>query len=171
MRSASFYYRSPVGVLGIHSEADVLQAITFHEGVPAAVNTTSTFLQECIRQFDEYFCGTRTSFSLPYQLHGTDFQQRIWKMVADIPFGKTVTYLDLAREAGDRNLIRAVGGANGANKLPILIPCHRVIGANGKLTGYAGGLWRKKWLLDFELPKEQLNLFASDKPQALLSSL
>jgi len=94
---------------------------------------------------------------------GTDFQKRIWKLLLDIPYGKTISYLNLAMKAGNRRLLRAVGHANGANKLAIIIPCHRVIGSNGKLIGYGGGLWRKKWLLHFESRAAQPELFEFER--------
>ncbi len=150
---------SPVGILKISGDDEAITALDFQEAIPAEEYDASNVMKDFAQQLEEYFTGKRTAFSIPFKLEGTDFQKRIWQQVYDIPFGKTVSYLDLSIAAGDRNLIRAVGGANGANKLPILIPCHRVIGTNGKLTGYAGGLWRKKWLLDFEMRKEQPELF------------
>jgi methylated-DNA-[protein]-cysteine S-methyltransferase len=103
-----------------------------------------------VAQLQEYFAGKRKDFSIPTQQDGTDFMQEVWENVSDIPFGKTASYLDLAKLAGDEKLTRAVGTANGKNQLAILVPCHRVIGSSGKLTGYAWGLSRKQWLLDHE---------------------
>jgi methylated-DNA-[protein]-cysteine S-methyltransferase len=105
---------------------------------------------QCVVQLDEYFNGKRKDFSVPTQQEGTDFMQEVWDDVKDIPYGKTATYADLAKLAGDEKLTRAVGSANGKNQLAILVPCHRVVGSNGKLTGYAWGLSRKQWLLDHE---------------------
>jgi O-6-methylguanine DNA methyltransferase len=96
---------------------------------------------------------------VPVALNGTPFQQKIWHLLTQIPYGTTISYLELAQRAGSARLTRAVGLANGANKLAIVIPCHRVVGSNGKLIGYAGGLWRKKWLLDFECRDAQPGLF------------
>jgi methylated-DNA-[protein]-cysteine S-methyltransferase len=106
-------------------------------------------------QLDEYFAGRRTHFDLPLSLTGTPFQRRVWTALAEIPFGRTISYLQLARTVGDERAVRAVGGANGRNPLPIVLPCHRVIGADGSLTGFGGGIERKRWLLEHEgaIPK------------------
>jgi methylated-DNA-[protein]-cysteine S-methyltransferase len=101
-------------------------------------------------QLDEYFAGRRTRFELPLSPHGTPFQRRVWAALAEIPFGRTISYLELARTLGDERAVRAVGGANGKNPLPIVLPCHRVIGADGSLTGFGGGIERKRWLLEHE---------------------
>jgi methylated-DNA-[protein]-cysteine S-methyltransferase len=101
-------------------------------------------------QLDEYFTGRRTRFHLPLAPVGTPFQRRVWAALADIPFGATISYLELARTVGDERAVRAVGGANGKNPLPIVLPCHRVIGADGSLTGFGGGIERKRWLLEHE---------------------
>jgi methylated-DNA-[protein]-cysteine S-methyltransferase len=101
-------------------------------------------------QLDEYFAGRRTRFELPLSPHGTPFQRRVWTALAEIPYGRTISYLELARSLGDERAVRAVGGANGKNPLPIVLPCHRVIGANGSLTGFGGGIERKRWLLEHE---------------------
>jgi methylated-DNA-[protein]-cysteine S-methyltransferase len=102
------------------------------------------------RQLGEYFAGERTSFDLPTRLAGNDFQHRVWERIAQIPYGRTTTYGEIARELGDATLARPVGGAVGHNPLSVIIPCHRVIGGDGKLTGYAGGLERKRFLLELE---------------------
>lgn len=156
------HYHSPVGILKISGDEEAIVSLHFHDSGEVQEENPNDVVRECARQLDAYFAGKVVAFSLPLRLEGTDFQKRIWRMVQNIPFGKTASYLNLALAAGDRNLVRAVGGANGANKLPLLIPCHRVVGANGTLTGYAGGLWRKKWLLEFELRKEQPQLFQGD---------
>jgi methylated-DNA-[protein]-cysteine S-methyltransferase len=101
-------------------------------------------------QLDEYFAGHRTHFELPLAPTGTPFQRRVWAALAEIPFGRTISYLQLARTVGDERAVRAVGGANGRNPLPIVLPCHRVIGADGSLTGFGGGIERKRWLLEHE---------------------
>lgn len=113
---------------------------------------------ETARQLGEYFVGARRVFDLPIELVGTDFQKRVWSLLLDIPYGQTRTYGDLARELGDPDTVRAVGMANGSNRLAIIVPCHRVIGADGSLTGYGGGLWRKKRLLEIEQGQAGLNL-------------
>jgi AraC family transcriptional regulator of adaptative response/methylated-DNA-[protein]-cysteine methyltransferase len=110
------------------------------------------------KQLNEYFEGKRNSFSVPLYLIGTDFQKRVWSYLQKIEFGKTKTYTEQALALGDLKAIRAVASANGANKIPILIPCHRVVGAKGSLTGYSGGLWRKKYLLEHESHQYKLNL-------------
>lgn len=116
-------------------------------------------LQEAINQIQDYFEGNRTNFDFKLNPKGTDFQQRVWKELYKIPFGKTISYQELSLKLGDVKAIRAVANANGKNPLWIVVPCHRVIGSDGSLTGYAGGLWRKKWLLDHENPVKQQSLF------------
>lgn len=101
-------------------------------------------------QLDEYFAGTRVEFELPLDAPGTLFQRRVWAALGEIPFGQTVSYAELARRTGDAKAVRAVGAANGRNPIPIIVPCHRVIGANGALVGFGGGLERKHWLLEHE---------------------
>jgi methylated-DNA-[protein]-cysteine S-methyltransferase len=107
-------------------------------------------LGEAVRQLSEYFAGTRRTFHLPLRLQGTEFQQRVWRELTEIPYGETWSYGQLARRIGNPNASRAVGLANGRNPISILVPCHRVIGADGSLTGYGGGLERKQWLLAHE---------------------
>ncbi len=116
-------------------------------------------LEDCVRQLHEYFEGTRNQFDIKLNPEGTDFQKKVWKQLQTIPFGKTISYLDLSQQLGDTKAIRAVANANGKNPLWIIVPCHRVIGSNGSLTGYAGGLQRKQWLLDHESPYKQQSLF------------
>lgn len=116
-------------------------------------------LQEATMQLQDYFDGKRNDFTFRLNPKGTDFQQKVWKELCNIPFGKTLSYLELSKKLGDVKAIRAVASANGKNPLWIVIPCHRVIGTDGSLTGYAGGLWRKKWLLEHENPTNQQSLF------------
>jgi methylated-DNA-[protein]-cysteine S-methyltransferase len=116
-------------------------------------------LQEAVTQLNHYFEGNRNQFDFKMNPTGTDFQQRVWQELLNIPFGKTMSYLDLSKKLGDVKAIRAVASANGKNPLWIVVPCHRVIGTDGSLTGYAGGLWRKKWLLEHESPSAQQSLF------------
>ena len=116
-------------------------------------------LQEAVNQLNDYFEGKRTQFDLELNPIGTPFQRKVWKTLTDIPFGKTKSYLEQAKIFGDVKAIRAVASANGRNPLWIVLPCHRVIGTDGSLTGYAGGLWRKKWLLEHENPSPQHSLF------------
>ena len=116
-------------------------------------------LEEAVYQFNEYFEGTRKTFDLILNPQGTDFQKKVWDALLKIPYGKTVSYLELSKTLGDVKAIRAVAAANGKNPLWIIVPCHRVIGSNGDLTGYAGGLHRKKWLIEHESPVKQQSLF------------
>jgi len=107
-------------------------------------------LAECAKQIREYFDGKRTSFDLPLAPEGTEFQQRVWKEIARIPFGETITYAELAKRAGAEGSARAAGAATGRNPITLVVPCHRVVGSDGSLTGYAGGLPRKTRLLEIE---------------------
>jgi methylated-DNA-[protein]-cysteine S-methyltransferase len=107
-------------------------------------------LKECVKQIDEYFKGKRENFFLNLQPQGTDFQRSVWRQLEKIPYGKTVSYREIAGAIGKPDACRAVGNANGRNPIALVIPCHRVIGSDGSLTGYGGGLWRKRWLIGFE---------------------
>jgi len=146
-------YDSPVGVIEIIGTHEAIRSILFSEK-----KKTENFLQpetplvlaECYNQLDEYFKGDRHEFTFPYQFEGTDFQKTVWNALVNIPYAETGSYKDIAVSIGNEKAIRAVGSANGKNKLSIVIPCHRIIGSNGTLTGYAGGLWRKEWLLQHE---------------------
>ncbi|WP_347158116.1 methylated-DNA--[protein]-cysteine S-methyltransferase [Pontibacter chitinilyticus] len=157
------YHHSPIGYLRITGTAEAIQAVTFCDRPGQADANLPTLLHKCIHQLEEYFSGTRHQFDLPLAPVGTAFQQQVWDNLQQIPFGKTRSYLAVARAVSSEKAIRAVGAANGKNPLCILVPCHRVIGSNGSLTGYAGGLWRKEWLLLHEgvlQPKQQLSLFS-----------
>ena len=112
-------------------------------------------LEDCVMQLNEYFEGSRKHFDLKLNPQGTDFQKNIWKLLQSIPYGKTTSYLNLSKQYGDVKSIRAIANANGKNPLWIIVPCHRVIGSDGSLTGYAGGLHRKRWLLEHESPYKQ----------------
>ena len=114
------------------------------------IDDENILIKNCKQQLTAYFNGTRREFDLPIQQNGTAFQQKIWTALQQIPYGKTISYLELSKRTGDIKAIRAVGTTNGKNQLSIVVPCHRVIGSNGDLTGYSGGLWRKKWLLEHE---------------------
>ena len=107
-------------------------------------------MAECLRQLTEYFKGRRQKFSIPLVLEGTDFQKAVWRQLQKIPFGQTASYGDVARAVGSPRAFRAVGNANNKNPIPLIIPCHRVIGSDGKLVGFGGGIWRKEWLLEHE---------------------
>lgn len=156
------YYASPLGTLRMQCTDEYLVALLFEDGETPSVPEEHPILRQCRKELDEYFSGKRKSFSLPLQQEGTDFQQKVWSLLEQIPFGKTLSYQQLTSQYGDLKAIRAVASANGKNKLSILVPCHRVIGSNQSLTGYAGGLWRKKWLLQHEakhhIGVEQLGL-------------
>lgn len=152
------YFSSPVGILEIEASDTGIISVLFVNGMKKEVNR-NVFVESCIQQLQEYFERTRNDFSLPFDLRGTDFQISVWKQLLTIPFGKTISYLRLATDLGDPKALRSVGAANGRNPIAIIIPCHRVIGSDGKLVGYGGGLWRKKWLLDFESGSKQFELF------------
>jgi methylated-DNA-[protein]-cysteine S-methyltransferase len=143
------YHSSPVGNLKIQCTANEVFLIHFVEEM-GLENDDSSLLRKCIEQLDEYFSGKRKVFDLPLGQHGSPFQQNVWKHLETIPFGKTISYLQLSKQIGDVKAIRAIAAANGKNNLAIVVPCHRVIGSDSKLVGYAGGLWRKKWLLEHE---------------------
>jgi methylated-DNA-[protein]-cysteine S-methyltransferase len=115
--------------------------------------------QRVKKQFEEYFNGTRKTFDIPLSPEGTEFQKKVWTELLNIPYGETTTYQQMANKLGDPKVIRAAASANGKNPISIVIPCHRVIGSDGSLTGYAGGLHRKKWLLEHESPSPQQSLF------------
>ena len=154
----TIYYSSPLGLIEIQATALGLRAANFtNEKILTEVE--NMYNQLAIKQLDAYFDGQIKDFDLPLDLEGTDFQKRVWNELLKIPFGKTKSYMDIARAIGDPKTIRAVGMANGSNKIAIIVPCHRVIGSDGSLTGYAGGMARKKWLLEFETPPIQQELF------------
>ena len=155
---ATAYMASPVGLLEVQCTAGGLRSVNFVDERQFEENPNA-YNQLTINQLKEYFEGNRTSFDLPFDLEGTDFQKRVWTELLNIPFGKTRSYMEQSKALGDVKAIRAVASANGQNKIAIIIPCHRVIGSDGSLTGFAGGLHRKKWLLDFETPPIQGELF------------
>ena len=152
------YINTPLGITKIVgdengvSEISVLKEGKLSKNIPLE-------LEETVNELQEYFDGKRTDFTFKLNPKGTEFQQKVWRELCKIPFGKTISYLDLAKKMGDAKVIRAAASANGKNPLWIVIPCHRVIGTDGSLTGYAGGLYRKKWLLEHENPTHQQSLF------------
>jgi methylated-DNA-[protein]-cysteine S-methyltransferase len=150
MQTFTSYYSSPLGNLKLQCTDDFLSALLFVENEEDVAVQDHPVLQQCRKELDEYFAGSRKEFTLPLQQKGTDFQSKVWELLLKIPYGKTVSYNHLAKQYGDLKAIRAVASANGRNNLAIIVPCHRVIGSNQSLTGYAGGLWRKKWLLEHE---------------------
>ncbi|RTY70425.1 methylated-DNA--[protein]-cysteine S-methyltransferase [Flavobacterium sp. LS1P28] len=152
------YIKTPLGIAKIIGDESGISRISVtEEGLCS--NTIQAVLQQAVVQLNEYFEGKRTDFDFKLNPKGTEFQQKVWKSLLDIPYGKTRTYLEQSKILGDVKAIRAVASANGKNPLWIVVPCHRVIGTDGSLTGYAGGLWRKKWLLEHENPTTQQSLF------------
>ena len=152
------FISSPLGITKIEGDEKGVAVISvLSEGEHST--TIPNQLQESVLQLKEYFEGKRQDFTFKLNPKGTDFQQKVWQELRNIPFGKTISYLDLSKKLGDVKVIRAAASANGKNPLWIVVPCHRVIGTDGSLTGYAGGLWRKKWLLEHENPTTQQSLF------------
>jgi methylated-DNA-[protein]-cysteine S-methyltransferase len=152
------YYMSPVGELEIQSQDDAITLVGFLRKIKTAENLTPV-IQTCMRELDEYFVGGRKFFDVKIELHGSSFQQNVWNKLLEIPYGTTTYYADIATKVGDVNSVRAVGLANGQNPIAIIVPCHRVIGKDGSLVGYGGGLERKVWLLKHEGALNQLDLF------------
>jgi len=144
------YYRSPIGTLEICGTEEYIISVHFLDSNPEQDSQVFTLLEHCYQQLDEYFSHKRQKFDLPLMRQGTSFQKSVWEKLAEIPYGTTISYLEIAKRVGSPKAVRAVGAANGKNPIAIIIPCHRVIGANGKLIGYGGGLWRKEWLLKHE---------------------
>ena len=149
---------TPLGIAEIKGDDEGLQSIIVSDSFQSTTTVPSE-LNEVTLQLQEYFKGERQNFDLKLNLQGTDFQKKVWTQLQNIPFGTTISYLALSKELGDEKAIRAVAAANGKNPVWIVVPCHRVIGSDGSLTGYAGGLHRKKWLLDHENPPRQQSLF------------
>lgn len=146
---------TPVGNISIEASSEAIRAVLFvknadMEAIPVSKKSDHPLIQQCIDQLNEYFEGSRKTFNIPLQQEGTPFQQKVWAQLLNIGYGKTISYLTLSKQIGDTKAIRAVGTTNGKNQIAIIVPCHRVIGSDGSLTGYAGELWRKKWLLDHE---------------------
>lgn len=149
---------TPLGIAQITGDANGIAQISVIDKGEASAEIPSV-LQNAVTQLNEYFQGNRTHFDFKLNPKGTEFQQKVWQALLEIPFGKTCSYMDLSKKLGDVKAIRAVASANGKNPLWIVVPCHRVIGSDGSLTGYAGGLWRKKWLLEHESPTAQQSMF------------
>lgn len=155
------FIETPLGTLKLEGDASGLTSAVFlDEKIPETPKwEIPQELVDAHQQLTDYFCGNRKHFNLKLNPSGTAFQQKVWQALSKIPFGKTCTYLDIAKQLGDVKTIRAAASANGKNPIAMIIPCHRVIGTDGSLTGYAGGLWRKKWLLEHEQDSEQLAFF------------
>ena len=152
------HIKTPLGIAKIIGDENGISVISILDEGEVSPNIPIV-LQEAITQLNEYFEENRIIFTFKMNPSGTEFQQKVWKGLLEIPFGKTMSYLELSKRLGDVKAIRAVASANGKNPLWIVVPCHRVIGSDGSLTGYAGGLWRKKWLLEYENPTTQQLLF------------
>ena len=153
------YCKTPIGTAKLVGDEQGIVEISVIDEVLETTRNPHPSLQDGITQLTEYFAGTRKEFSLKLDPQGTTFQKQVWHALSDIPYGKTRTYMQQTKILGDPKAIRAVASANGKNPIWIVIPCHRIIGADGSLTGYAGGLWRKKWLLEHESPAPQQKLF------------
>ncbi len=153
------YYKTSIGTAKIEGNSNGIVAITVIDEAVETSKTTPNCLQDCVQQLEEYFKGNRTVFNLKLKPKGSTFQQKVWEELQKVSFGKTRTYLEQSKELGNVKAIRAVAAANGKNPIWIVIPCHRIIGSDGSLTGYAGGIWRKKWLLNHESSLKQQSLF------------
>lgn len=159
------YYKSPIGIIRIESSDKGISGLVFADNIEDEKDGLSDMTSQglevdktsspCLLQLDEYFNLKREVFEIELDLKGTAFQKKVWNELLKIPFGKTISYKELSLRLGDIKAIRAVAAANGANPVSIIVPCHRVIGSDGSLTGYGGGLWRKRWLLEHE-NKEQI---------------
>lgn len=152
------YYKSPIGFIEITGNEKGILSLNFINEIDTDVfqEEYPEYLTDCIKQLDEYFQGERKEFKLRLLTRGTDFQLAVWNQLMKIPYGQTYSYKDIAEKSGNIKAVRAVGNANNKNKIAIVIPCHRVIGSNNGLVGYAGGLWRKQWLLNHERKMNEL---------------
>jgi methylated-DNA-[protein]-cysteine S-methyltransferase len=145
------YYNSPIGIVEIVSDEKNIIELSFVENATGSnLQAVPEILKSALQQIEEYFQGKRSEFDLKLKAEGTEFQQKVWKSLIEVPYGNTACYGEIAAAVGNSKASRAVGGANNKNKIAIIIPCHRIVGADGSLTGYAGGLWRKEWLLKHE---------------------
>lgn len=150
---------TPLGYTKISGNQDGITSVTILDTEETPTDVIPEVLEDCAYQLHEYFEGKRQQFNLQLNPEGTEFQKTVWKQLATIPYGTTTSYLELSKQLGDIKAIRAVANANGKNPIWIIVPCHRVIGSDGSLTGYAGGLHRKQWLLEHESPHKQQRLF------------
>jgi methylated-DNA-[protein]-cysteine S-methyltransferase len=150
MKTFKAYYLSPIGPVEVSGTQEAIMSVGFVKRRLPDDRDLPECVKEGIRQLDEYFKGIRKRFSLKLLPRGTPFQKRVWQQLKKIPYGKTASYGDVARAIGKPHAFRAVGGANNKNPIGIIIPCHRVIGSNGKMVGYGSGIWRKEWLLEHE---------------------
>jgi len=153
MKRFKIDYKSPIGIIEIEGSETAIDGINFAEReeiVHVPQQNTPPVLLECTKQIHEYFIGERHEFTFPYVFKGTDFQQAVWHALPSVGYGETASCKDIAMIINNEKAVRAVGSANGKNNISIAVPCHRIIGANGSLTGYGGGMWRKEWLLQHE---------------------
>ncbi len=148
--ASAVYFKSPIGFLRITGSEKWVLSVEFCEQPGPEADGAPESLKKARQQLEEYFQGKRRKFEVPLMLRGTAFQKRVWAALRKVPFGRTLSYGGVARAIGRPYSGRAVGGANHHNPVAIIVPCHRIIGHNGRLTGYGGGLWRKQWLLDHE---------------------
>ncbi len=151
----SHIYHSPIGQLNIIAEDGCITELCFIDANDFSPNTDldnslPEVIHQCVDELMEYFAGTRRDFTVPINQEGTEFQQKVWRELYELPYGKTLSYADLAKKLGDPKVIRAAAAANGKNKIAIIVPCHRIIGTDKSLVGYAWGKARKKWLLQHE---------------------
>ena len=153
------FIQTPLGVAEISGDNDGISSIHIFDIEHPVSDSVPDVLQSAVTELQEYFEKKRTQFTFNIDPKGSVFQKQVWRELLEIPFGKTMSYMEVAKKLGDVKAIRAVASANGKNPLWIVVPCHRVIGSDGSLTGYAGGLWRKKWLLEHENPTNQQTLF------------
>lgn len=159
------YLDSPLGSIQITGDNSGVFSVLFENKFTRPVNPGSPAMEipepllNCRSQLNEFFLGRRNEFSLNLVPTGTTFQKSIWELLLAIPFGTSISYTELAIRAGDPLAVRAVASAVAKNKINIIVPCHRIVGLHGRLTGYGGELWRKKWLLEFEKPVKQTTLF------------
>ena len=155
----SAFLKTPLGTTKIVGDENGIIEISILDETYPTTQNPSKHLESCMKQLEQYFNAERAVFSVKLNPIGTDFQKRVWAELLNIPFGKRISYMKQTVNIGDKKAIRAVAAANGKNPIWILIPCHRVVGSDGSLTGYAGGLWRKEWLLEHECPSGQTSLF------------
>ena len=153
------FINTPIGSVELVGDTKGIASISFIDSSEKPTSEIPVELQTAVHQLNEYFEGERSHFQLKLTPKGTDFQKKVWNQLLQIPYGKTASYQQVANSLGDPKVIRAAASANGRNPIAIIIPCHRVVGSDGSLTGYAGGLHRKKWLLAHESPVKQQALF------------
>lgn len=149
-KTSRAFFRSPLGLIEIKADDEGIVSVLFSGGGKSEDKIANPFLKKCLLELEEYFAGRRRKFDLDLDFDGTVWQKKVWRELLKIPFGQTVSYSELAEKVGGKQLAHAVASSCAQNKLMLLVPCHRVIGADGRLKGYSGGFRHKKWLLDFE---------------------